>query len=100
MTDPYEQADLLGGWSAVGVPPVEAIELAERPQWHRIVELKKPPCMHCHLVTHRTGRTRPAGRVYRAVERRTGIDGSLLELCAGHAAQQRERDSGEYRQAA
>ncbi len=69
-------------------PMTTPVVFNKKIQWSRIVILNKPTCGHCQMLIH-AGVAVP---VQRARWTRIGLDGSVLELCEGHRAQQCERD--------
>lgn len=70
-------------------PMVPKVVFNTKIQWVRIVVLNKPTCGHCQMVIH-SGVAMP---VQRARWTRIAMNGSVLELCEGHAVHQRRRDS-------
>jgi hypothetical protein len=77
------------GWRLPDPPLVTEVVFNKEIQWERIVVLSKPTCGHCQMLIH-AGVAVP---VQRARWRRTGLDGSVLELCEGHMHHQRKRDA-------
>lgn len=80
-------AGLFTGWNP-DPEPVVPVPFFSEIRWTRIVTLNKPQCQHCVMVVH-SGEAIP---IQRARLERIGRDGSILELCEGHAAHQRDRD--------
>lgn len=89
--------DLFGAPVSYQPPPVAPVQLYERTQIDRIVELDKPRCAHCimnrgaWLQLRRQDRPSERPPILPAHYRHTGRDGSFLQLCEMHSAQQASR---------
>lgn len=69
-------------------PPPPMVHLHAEVTWLRLQQQNKPPCGHCVMLTHYGHKV----EILRARWMRTGIDGSVLELCETHKQHQEQRD--------
>lgn len=87
MTD----VDLFGGAITPAPRPPRVVFLDE-PKWQKLFGSSRPRCAHCTMLRYATTDD-PQWSLRQASWTRTGIDGSVMDLCDPHTDDQRQRDA-------